>query len=62
MLATRVTFRVREALLVELPLRSLFESPTVAGLIEVITQLWGDRTTAEKVAETHLEVERLTTS
>ncbi|HEX8174903.1 MAG TPA: phosphopantetheine-binding protein, partial [Pyrinomonadaceae bacterium] len=60
MLATRVTFRVREALLIELPLRSLFESPTVESLVNVIAQMWGDRSTAEEVAKTHLEVEQLT--
>jgi acyl carrier protein len=60
MLATRVTFRVREALLIELPMRSLFEAPTVESLVNVIAQMWGDRSTAEKVAETHLEVEQLT--
>jgi amino acid adenylation domain-containing protein len=61
MLATKVTFKVRDALLIELPLSSLFEAPTVEGQISAIAQLWGDIDTAEKAAETYLEVEHLAT-
>jgi hypothetical protein len=41
LLATQVISRLREAFRVDLPLRNLFETPTIAGLAERIeTLLW----------------------
>ncbi len=47
LLATQVISRVRNLLEVELPLRALFESPTVAGLAEAVESERKSRTQAE---------------
>ncbi|HEX9987857.1 MAG TPA: amino acid adenylation domain-containing protein [Chloroflexia bacterium] len=40
--ATQVVSRVREALRVELPLRRLFETPTIEGLASAVTEMQSD--------------------
>ena len=59
LLATQVMSRVRETLRVDLPLRVLFESPTVAGIALKIDPELSASSKFEKVALTLAEVESL---
>ena len=49
LLATQVASRVREAFQVEVPLRKIFEWPTVAGLAQALLESEGER--IERTAE-----------
>jgi acyl carrier protein len=49
--ATQVISRVREALQVEMPLRRLFEAPTVAALATTILQDPSERVKVERIAQ-----------
>jgi amino acid adenylation domain-containing protein len=49
LLATRLISQLRETFQISLPLRNLFETPTVAGLANNIAQLWGGAETADEV-------------
>jgi surfactin family lipopeptide synthetase A len=60
MLATQVVSRVREVFRVDLQLRSLFQQPTVEGLVHELGKLWGADEIVEEIAETFKQVDKLT--
>jgi hypothetical protein len=59
LLATRVMAQVRQVLGVELPLRSLFEGPTVAALALAVLQARAARTDADRIRQL---LEKVTTT
>lgn len=59
LLATQMMSRLRKTLQVEVPLRRLLETPTMEGLLQVLTELMGGREVLEEVAETYLEISQL---
>lgn len=59
LLATQVTSRIRQLLSVNLPLRRLFEDPTVNGLTEAVSCDSGDRLRIEHAAELLLQIAKM---
>ena len=59
LLATQVISRVREAFYVELPLRNIFETPTIAGLAASMLQDPSSRLKVEKTAQLLLRLAQL---
>jgi amino acid adenylation domain-containing protein len=59
LLATQVISRVQEIFDVELPLSSLFATPTVDGLLDAVARYWEGREAVETIAQTFLDIEQL---
>jgi amino acid adenylation domain-containing protein len=62
LMTTQVISRLRQVFQVELPIRSLFDSPTVEGLVNSIAKVWGDREVVEEIARTLKEIEQISES
>jgi amino acid adenylation domain-containing protein len=59
LLAAQVIYRLRETFLVEFPLPSLFEAPTVAGVAAVIIRGQAGQDEQAKIARTLADIEQL---
>lgn len=59
LLAIQVVSRLYKFFRVELPLLTLFEQPTVFGLVNVLAQIRGGREVVEEIARTLQELEQL---
>ncbi|MBD0372898.1 MAG: non-ribosomal peptide synthetase, partial [Pyrinomonadaceae bacterium] len=59
LLATQLISQVRDVFRTELPLRRLFEEPTIEGLLKEIAHAWGGMEIVEEIARTVKEIEQL---
>lgn len=60
LLATQVISRMRSAFQIELPVRTLFEAPTIDSPVGEIVRIQGGREIIEEIAQLLKEIEQLT--
>lgn len=59
LLASQIILRLREIFCVDIPVRGMFEAPTVSGIVKVLSGIWGGREIVEEIAWTYSQVEQL---
>jgi amino acid adenylation domain-containing protein len=59
LLATQIVVRLREIFRVDLPVGTLFEAPTVEGLVNLLARAWDDPGTLEEIAAAVNEISQL---
>jgi amino acid adenylation domain-containing protein len=59
LLATRVVSRVKDTFRTDVPLRAIFQKPTVEGLVGAVAEAWGERELVEEIARTTRYVQQL---
>jgi acyl carrier protein len=59
LIATKLVSRLREIFRIDIPLPTLFERPTIRGVVENIAQNWGDPDTVAEIAAAYREVEMM---
>jgi polyketide synthase PksJ len=60
LIATKLISRLREIFRVDISLATIFNKPTIRGLIDEIAGIWGDIETVEEIARTYREVRSIT--
>ncbi|MDQ1353893.1 MAG: hypothetical protein QG657_4202, partial [Acidobacteriota bacterium] len=56
LIATKLMSRLREIFRIDIPLTTLFDKPTIRGLVDNIVDSWGDGETVAEIARAYREV------